>query len=87
MYKIKIAVRVQAASICKARRKLLLAVPRHAPARATGIYLHDPMVSDGDGVDYESLSCVLAVASAVFAKPNHNVSSRGRVQSVSGKIY
>ena len=41
---------------------------------------HEPMESDSDGIDYESLASVLAVG---ITKPIHNLSRRGQGQSVS----
>ena len=58
------------------------------PRRARLRHHHEPMESDSDRVDYESLASVLAlrVEIAAFTKPNHNLSSRGQRQSMSRRI-
>ena len=56
------------------------------PPRAGLRHHHEPMESDSDGVDYESLASVLAVAIAAFPKFNHSLSRRGQGQSVSGRV-
>ena len=48
------------------------------PTRARLRHPHEPMGSDCDDVDYESLTTVLAVAIAAFTKLNRLVSSRTR---------
>ena len=73
------------ASICQATR-VPAACCAPLPTRARLRPLHEPMGSDCDGVDHESLASVLAVAIAAFTKLNHNLSPRGKGQSVSGRI-
>ena len=49
------------------------------PTRARLRHHHEPMGSDRDGIDYESLATLLAVAIAAFSKRNQKlVSSRTR---------
>ena len=58
------------------------------PARAR-LRHHEPMGSDCDGIDYESLAAILAVvavAIAAFTQLNHNLSHRGPGKSASGKM-
>ena len=75
---------VKAASICQAsnRRAACCAT---LPTRARLRHHHGPMGSECDGVDYESLATVLAVAIAAFTKHNHDWPRRGRGQSASGR--
>ena len=48
------------------------------PTRARLRHHHEPIGCDCDGVDYEGLVTVLAVAIAAFTKLNHNLSRRGQ---------